>query len=149
MISDILIASGLVIIENNKVLLVRHGDTEKEQVIWKFIGGKVNTEDCRAQKDILEQTCKREAKEEMGIKINIIMPLKPMLISKPGESTKLVMLIHYLAKRIGKIKHGKDIVEWAWHDVNDLPNTCAPDIKPVLKSFFELANNYKYLLFLN
>jgi len=33
----IIIASGPVIVENNKVLLNQHGDTD----FWKFCGGKV------------------------------------------------------------------------------------------------------------
>lgn len=33
----IIIASGPVIVENNKVLLNQHGDTE----FWKFCGGQV------------------------------------------------------------------------------------------------------------
>ncbi len=136
--SNVIIVSGSVIIENNKVLLVRHGDTETDKKIWKFIGGRVDIEDCNAKDDILERVCRREAKEELDIGLEIIAPLKPMLIFKHGESTKLVMLIHYLSTRIGEIKPGKDIIEWAWHEINNLPINCAPNIKPVIDSFKEL-----------
>ena len=135
MISDVIIASGPVIIENNKVLLNRHGKTEEDQKIWKFVGGRVELDDCINKQDILEQTCIREVMEEMGIQIKIIASLKPMLIVKPGDSTKLVVLIHYLAKRIGEVKPGKEIIEWAWHDIDNLPNNCAPNIRPVIDSY--------------
>lgn len=34
-----IIASGPVIIENNKVLLNRHGEDDKAKEYWKFVGG--------------------------------------------------------------------------------------------------------------
>ncbi|MFC1686954.1 NUDIX hydrolase [Patescibacteria group bacterium] len=118
-----IIASGPVIIENGKVLLNKHGDDN----IWKFPGGKV--EDFSELS--LEEHAKREVKEEMGIQIEIQRPLKPMMIEKDG---KLVVLIHYLATRVGEISPGPDIEEWKWISVNELPDDCAPNIKPVLES---------------
>ncbi len=135
------VASGPVIIENNKVLLNRHGKTEKEKRMWKFVGGKVEIEDYNPAVDIFEATCKREVKEEMGIDIEIITSLKPMLILPVGNMTENVILIHYLAKRIGEIKPGTDIVEWAWHDIDNLPENCAPNIAPVIESYKKLKEN--------
>lgn len=121
--SGSIIASGPVIIENNKVLLTRHG----EDNFWKFPGGRV--EDFSVS---LEDNAKREVKEEMGIDIEIIKPLKPMMVQKPAG--EVVILIHFLAKRIGEIKPGPDIRQWNWFDLNNLPDNLAPNIKPVLKS---------------
>jgi len=59
--SQTIIAAGPVIIEDNKVLLNKHGDDN----FWKFCGGKVNNER-------LEETVKREAKEEVGVDIKIL-----------------------------------------------------------------------------
>ena len=127
----IIVASGPVIIENHKVLLNRHGQTEEEARLWKFVGGKIEFSD---EEDLLENSCKREAMEEMGIKIEIIRPLKPMMIKKPGSKDDFVVLIHYLARRLTQIKPGKDIVEWGWFDLNKLPDNCAPNIQVVLQS---------------
>lgn len=121
----IIIASGPVIIENEKVLLNRHGDDN----FWKFVGGKV--EDYSAT---LEDCARREVKEEMGLDIEIIRPLKPMMVEMPE---KIVILIHYLAKRIGEIKPGDDIREWEWFDINNLPKDVAPNIKPVIKEYLK------------
>ncbi len=118
-----IIASGPVIIEDNRVLLNQHG----EDSFWKFPGGTV--EDFTVS---LEDNAKREAKEELGIDIQIIRPLKPLLVQKP--SGEVVVLIHFLAKRIGEITPGADIREWNWFDVKNLPENLAPNIKPVLDS---------------
>lgn len=118
-----IIASGPVIIEDNKVLLNKHG----EDGMWKFCGGEV--EDFSVS---LEESAKREAKEEMGIDIEIIRPLKPMTVKKFDGS--VVVLIHFLAKRIGEIKPGLDILEWGWFPVDKLPANCAPNIAEVLKN---------------
>ncbi|MEK7125577.1 MAG: NUDIX domain-containing protein [Patescibacteria group bacterium] len=118
-----IIASGPVIIEDNKVLLNQHG----EDNFWKFPGGQV--EDFSVS---LEDNAKREVKEEMGIEIEIIRPLKPLLVQKP--SGEVIVLIHFLAKRLGEITPGADIREWNWFAIDNLPDNLAPNIKPVLES---------------
>lgn len=134
-----IIASGPVIIEDNKVLLNRHGETAEDQKIWKFVGGRVELEDYKIENDILEQACKREVMEEMGIEVKIIASLKPMLIVKHGNPNKYVILIHYLAKRIGEIKTGDDIIEWGWFDIDKLPENCAPNIESVIEDYKKLV----------
>lgn len=137
----IIIASGPVIIENNKVLLNQHGD----DVFWKFPGGRVEDFDFDDQLNSLEQACRREVEEELGIKIKIIRPLKPMMLKKDDSSSEAlakdentqVVLIHYLANRLGKITPSKDIREWAWHDIRTLPNNCAPNIEPVIAEYLQ------------
>ena len=120
-----IIASGPVIIEDNKVLLNRE---QKPEGIthWMFPGGQVEEFD-----KTLEEACQREVGEEMGIKIEIIKPLKPIMLFQKG---RVIILIHYLAKRIGEITPGKDIAEWAWHDINNLPDNCAQNVYDIIKS---------------
>ncbi|MFO7807581.1 MAG: NUDIX hydrolase [Candidatus Moraniibacteriota bacterium] len=124
----IIIASGPVIVENNKVLLNKHGDT----AFWKFCGGKVED----FSQDLIE-TAKREAKEEMGIEINIKNP-EPFLMHtrKKTEKGKVdIILVHYLAERVGEISPGEDIREWDWLEIQNLPQDIGPNIKPALKHF--------------
>lgn len=125
----IIIASGPVIIENEKVLLNKHGDDN----FWKFVGGKV--EDYSVS---LEDCARREVKEEMGLDIEIIRPLKPMMVKMPE---KIVILIHYLANRIGEIEPGEDIREWDWFDIYNLPADVAPNIEPVIREYLESQKN--------
>ncbi len=104
---QIIIASGPVIIKNNQVLLVKHGDKGR----WKFPGGKVEFGSITDWQNALEQTAIREAREELGIDIEIIKPLKPMLVPRPDHSDEYAVLIHFLAKFNGEIKPGSDIDE--------------------------------------
>ena len=133
----IIIASGPVIVEDNptpqggrasKVLLNKHGDTP----FWKFCGGKV--EDYETN---LIDNASREVKEEMGIDIEITEQ-EPFFSftrkEKEGEMIDII-LVHFLAKRIGEIKPGKDIKEWKWLDINNLPEDLGPNIVPALKHF--------------
>jgi len=130
---NFIIASGPVIIENNKVILNQHG----EDNFWKFVGGRVEDFDFENEIMSLETACKREVKEEMGIDIEIVRALKPMMIKHPTKEDTQVILIHFLAKRLGEIKPGADIRKFDWFDINDLPNDCAPNIKPVIEDYLK------------
>lgn len=125
----IIIASGPVIAEDGKIILNQHGDTE----FWKFCGGKV--EDYST--DLIENA-RREAKEEMGIDINILDE-NPFIThttkEKDGKNVD-VILVHYLAQRIGEISPGEDIREWKWIPIEELDNeNLAPNIMPALDYF--------------
>ncbi|MDO8663462.1 MAG: NUDIX domain-containing protein [Candidatus Wildermuthbacteria bacterium] len=130
---EIIIASGPVIVEDGKALLDKHGDDN----FWKFLGGKIESFDFKDADNSLEEACKQRVKKEMGFDVEIIKTLKPMLIQKPGDPNAWVVLIHYLAKRLGEIKPGPEIREWKWFDVNNLPSDCAPNIKPVIEEYLK------------
>lgn len=124
----IIVASGPVIVENNKVLLNQHGDT----TFWKFCGGRVENFE-----ENLIAAAKREVKEEMGIETEILNGTPFIMHAKKStpEGEVDVILVHYLAKRIGEIKPGEDIRKWDWRDINNLPPDLAPNIIPALKYF--------------
>jgi len=127
--SKIIIASGPVIIENNKVLLNKHGDDN----FWKFCGGRVEESESN-----LKEAARREVKEEMGIEIEILDNNPYFLyVEKEVEGIMAsVVLVHFLAKRIGELVPGNDIREWNWLDIHDLDKeNLAPNIKPTLKYF--------------
>ena len=126
-----IIASGPVIIEDNKVLLNQHG----EDNFWKFVGGRIENSDFKDETNSLETACKREVKEEMGIEVEIIRSLKPMMISHPTKKDTKVILVHFLSRRIGEIEPGEDIREWDWFDIDNLPEDCAPNIGPVVEDY--------------
>ena len=128
MLTKIIIVSGPVIIENNKVLLTQHGDTE----FWKFCGGKVSENNL----DLIN-TAKKRAQEEMGITIEILDENPFVMYLKRNIQGELidVLLIHYLAKRIDEIKPGEKTKEWNWFELNNLPENIGPNIIPTLKHF--------------
>ncbi|MFH1427849.1 MAG: NUDIX hydrolase [Patescibacteria group bacterium] len=124
----IIIASGPVIVENNKVLLNKHGDTP----FWKFCGGRVEN----YETDLMENA-KREVREEMGIEIKILdkNPFITFTRKETPDGTLDIILVHFLSERSGEIKPGADIREWQWHKLNNLPSDLGPNIVPALKHF--------------
>jgi len=46
-----------------------------------------------------------------------------------------IILVHFLAKRIGEVKPGEDINKWDWMDIDNLPADLGPNILPALKHF--------------
>lgn len=123
------ICSGPVIIENGKVLLVK----EKKSwgiTPWLFPGGKTEPEDID-----IEATCRREAKEEVGIEIEIVKKLSTLEAPSWQGLDKKYTLHHYLAKRIGNITSGEDIVEWAWLDIDNLPDDCDVNVYKIIEEY--------------
>jgi mutator protein MutT len=125
---ETIIASGPVIIENGKVLLNKE---RKEYGVtpWLFPGGKAND----GETD-LEAICKREVKEEMGIEVLVIKQLPTI---EKEQNNKKYVLHHFLAKRVGEINPAPDIVEWAWHDIDNLPSDCAPNVYEIVRGLHE------------
>lgn len=124
----IIVVSGPVIVEHGKVLLNQHGDSN----LWKFCGGKV--EDFSTN---LVENATREVMEEMGIEIDIVIndPFITYLKKETEEGEVDVILVHYLARRVKEVKPGKEIDQWQWIDINNLPENVAPNIIPSLKHF--------------
>jgi 8-oxo-dGTP pyrophosphatase MutT (NUDIX family) len=129
-----LIASGPVIVEDDKVLLDKHGD----DIFWKFCGGKVEDFDYT-----LIENAQRKAWEEMGIKIEVL-DYKPFIMHTSKEIApegKIdVILVHYLAERFGEVCPGKNIKKWEWISILELDELnkkgeLAPNIIPTLKHF--------------
>ena len=117
-----IIAAGPAIIEKNRVLLIK----DNQDKFWKFPGGTVKN------KQNLEQTAIREAKEELSIKVKLIRPLKPTIIYFPD---KIFVSIVYLATKSGKIKPAHDIKKWAYLDIHHLPKDIGPNVRPVVAEY--------------
>ena len=122
-----LIASGLVIIEDGKLLV----NKDNKDDFYKLSGGTIE-EDVES----LEEACHREVKEENNAEIEIIKPLNPMILWKnPQSGDKMcIVLIHYLAKLKNKdeIKPIPPIQETKWLDIQEIKDgkhNVAPNIK--------------------
>jgi ADP-ribose pyrophosphatase YjhB (NUDIX family) len=127
--TNLIIASGPVIVENDKVLLNKHG----EDSFWKFCGGRVQEGEFN-----LKLAAKREVKEEMGLKVEILDDAPFFFYTEKliGVNKTSVVLVHFLAKREEEIIPGEDIIEWRWIELKDLHNEeLAPNIIPTLKHF--------------
>lgn len=127
---ETILASGPVILENNQVLLCR--EIKKGGVaspLFMFPGGGVEEFDAT-----LEDTCRREAKEELGIEITILRPLRTLFVQRP-DKTGYAILVHFLSKRTSEIVPGKNIVEWGWFDQENLPDNCTPNVREIIQSY--------------
>ncbi len=130
---SIIIAAGPVLVEGRAVLLNKHGDTS----FWKFCGGRLEQFD-----QSLKEGCRREVKEEMGIELEFLSDEPYLFYTKKDTAAGQfdIILVHYLARRIGEIVLGADIREWTWLPFDRLDDDeLAPNIKPVLKHFGLLA----------
>ena len=126
---SVIIASGPVIIENHKVLL----NKDAKDDFWKFCGGRVEEHETN-----VKDTARREAKEEMGLDIEILNeePCFYYTEKNINEVKTSIILVHFLAKRLNEIVPGKDTLDWRWIDISDLAKeNLAPNVKPTLKHF--------------
>ncbi|PIT86966.1 MAG: hypothetical protein COU33_00205 [Candidatus Magasanikbacteria bacterium CG10_big_fil_rev_8_21_14_0_10_43_6] len=125
-----IIAVGPVIIEDDKVLLNRSRAADgSPRELFMFPGGKV--EDFSLP---LEDTAHREVMEELGIEITIIRPLKTILAPRI-DTDGYVILVHYLAERIGEIQQTEDTIEWQWFDIHQLPEHITPNVQAVITDY--------------
>ena len=126
--NKIIIASGPVIVENNKVLLDKHGDSD----FWKFCGGQI-----KPGKN-LQETAVIRSREELGIEVKILSDQPFLLYTQKnvGQEKLDVILVHYLAERLTPVKPADFIKDWVWLNLSDLEKeNLAPNIIPTLKHF--------------
>ncbi|MBT3690161.1 NUDIX hydrolase [bacterium] len=135
---NIFIVAGPVIFEEIKgktcTLLNKHKPSKNSpSPKWQFCGGKVENFD-----QTLEETAKREFKEEMNAEVTIGELIEVMMIKTDDKRTGI--LIHYLGNRSGEIKPGGDIQEWDWFPIDELPENLSPNIKPVINKAIKIYN---------
>jgi len=126
-----IIAAGPVIIEDGKVLLNREKKPYGSS-LFMFPGGTVDPTDVT-----LEDACRREVKEEAGIDINIIRPLRTLMLPRPEKEDETVILAHFLAERIGDVTPGEGILECNWFDIRSLPENCAPNVHEIIQNIID------------
>lgn len=138
-----MIASGPVIIQERdgvlKTLLVKHGDKPINELKWKFCGGKV------WEGISLEENAIREAKEEIGVTVKLLRPLKPMILwnevpETGSDQPQAIILIHYLAEINEEPKQGEETLAMEWLEIGSLPDDCAPNVKEVIKEYLSQTN---------
>ena len=109
-----IVASGPVIIEKGKLLVVR----DNKDPFYKLPGGTVKEDES------LEQGCIRRAREEINADVEIIRPLSPnMLYENPKTKEKMtIVLINYLSKlkNKDKIKTISPTQEIKWVSIEDI-----------------------------
>lgn len=115
---------------NEKILVVQRSEEMKLPLKWEFPGGKIEIGE-------LEEDCiKREIKEELNIKIELISRLTPSYYNYPNFSIELIPFVaNYLEGEIKLTEHKQYLLlekeklnglDWAEADI------------PILKEFLTL-----------
>ncbi len=126
-------AAGAVIIENGKILLVRE-DKPYGSELFMLPGGKEEP----AIDGTLEDTVRREVREEVGLEIEIQEHIMDITATRLSNKNEQIFLAHYKAKRITEeITPGVEILEWDWFPIDMLPKNCAPNIAKIIEVYKE------------
>jgi len=125
-IQKLTIAAGPVIMREvggiKEVLLDKH-----EDVFWKFPGGSLQDDNTFRQNAI------REVGEELNIKVELD-ERAPYILTFVREG-EVFVLVHYLAWIVeGEPSAGRDVTEFGWFDIKNLPADCGPNIKPAVEA---------------
>lgn len=118
-----------IIIDNNKILIVRRSDKMKLAGMWEFPGGKIE------QGESEEQCIIREIKEELNINISIH---RHFLNNKYKYEFGEIYLSSYICKiENGSIKLSEHD-DYKWISVNELINfKFAPADESIVKKLIE------------
>ncbi len=127
-----------VLIYNHKdeVLLIKN---PKYLDLWTIPGGKVN------KGESIEDTAKREVKEETGLEINNLkfISAENSLDYKYFSNDKHFVLLNYIAKESGgKIKKSREVSEYKWIKPKEAlkRKDISDTVVSLLLSFIELTN---------
>lgn len=128
---NIILVAGAVIVEDGKLLLVRGGNDGHES-FFMLPGGKLEhpLEDPFA-------AAAREAKEEVDIDVELIRPMRTLIVERPNKPDEYAVLMHFLCKRIGEPKATDDTEEFGWYPINDLPENVTPSFKAIVEELNE------------
>ncbi len=128
-----IIASGPVIIEGGKLLVVK----DNKDPFYKLPGGTVK------EGESLEEGCTRRAKEEINADVQLIRPLRPnILYENPKTKERMtIVLINYLSKlknknKIKPIPPSQDI---KWVDIEEIKKgkgNVSPNVKLLVEKEF-------------
>lgn len=118
------IGSGCVIINENRVLLVRGIGGDQ----FKFPGGHID------DSENFKQSAQRECQEEIGCKVETIGD--PAFFLFKADADLSIVLVHYKAKITeGDPKPTTEIEEVQWFDISKLPINIFENVKPVIDFF--------------
>lgn len=134
---------GVMILKNGKVLLgKRHEDPSKAdsdlhgEGTWTMPGGKIDFQ------ELLVDGAFREVFEETGIKIDK-EKLEILNVQDDIVPDKHYVTIGYLCKKFEgepKVLEPDEITEWAWYDLNNLPEKIFQPSLKMINKFKSLWN---------
>lgn len=130
------ITAGGIILNDGKVLIVqRAANDDVLPGLWEVPSGK------KEPLEKIEETCRREVKEESGIDVEIIKPVSAFnfVVEKPDE-TRDVTQVTFLVKPVGsaEVKLSSEHQKFAWIKQNEIDNyNLSNETKDALRKAFE------------
>jgi len=129
MITQYKVCSNFVIMNGNKVLLQKRKNTGYQDGMWALVGGHIE------DRESVFQATKREAKEELGIDVELNdMEIVHCIQLKTNKD-----YIHYFVmikkfKGIPKIIETDKADDLRYFDLNELPDNVAPSDRQGLEA---------------
>jgi len=123
-------AVAVIINDDNKVLLLKRSDYEKQWMPnkWALVGGGIE------KGESPEEACKREIKEETGLEIKKFV--KSFTIQRRPESIEHIFACRYDGDPTDIELDGKENVGYGWYDVEEMDYL---DIVPNLVEYIMLV----------
>lgn len=120
--------------KDNQVLLLKRADTDVYKPgTWDLPGGKLEKD------EDLEDSIKREVKEEANIEIDVIEPFAAYKFLKTSSNV-IVVSIKYVARyKSGEVKLSDEHKHWEWFDVGHLPSDAEPNIITWIKKAYQFV----------
>ena len=123
-------AVAVIINDDNKILLLKRSDYEKQWMPnkWALVGGGIE------KGESPEEACKREIKEETGLEIKKFV--KSFTIQRRPESIEHIFACRYDGDPTDIELDGKENVGYGWYDVEEMDYL---DIVPNLVEYIMLV----------
>lgn len=135
------LTSNLVIVKNNKILLV-HRDHEPEKGTWAFPGGYLSWD------ETVEQAAARELKEETGLEAERLQLIGIRSDESAHDGRQNVDIYFYTNNVTGEMKkQSGEIADIRWFDLDELPKYLAFDHLKLLQSFLPaIKTNFQVIV---
>ena len=126
---------GLLLIKNNKVLLMRRCNTGYMDGMYSLVAGHVESGES------LKQAIVREAFEEIGINISL-NKVDYVTMIRDGEDNDYInfFLIAHEYSGIPSIKEINKCDDLGWFDINNLPSNMIPADRRAINNYFKKIN---------
>ncbi|MDD2646851.1 MAG: NUDIX domain-containing protein [Patescibacteria group bacterium] len=137
---------GIMILKDGKVLLGhRHEDAEKAssalhgEGTWTMPGGKLDFGES------FEDGCRREVKEEIGVKINSFNLISVTNDVRPDAHFVTMGFLCDDFTGEPKIMEPDEITEWRWFELDKLPSPIFPPSMAIIKNYLAKKVYQPYL----
>lgn len=124
-------ATVLILDKENRLLLLKRSDNK----YWGPPGGATELGES------IEETARREAFEEAGLKIenislfNVFSGKEQYYRYPNGDEVHIVAIVYVCQDFCGEIQLSDEHTEWCWFSLSKMPEEMSPVVKPIIEQF--------------